>query len=74
MKKPRDEQRMYYTILRAQHNYTIEDVAELSGTSTKSVWRFETGNYKRITKEIKKLMNFYYDMHKKILDNKGERL
>lgn len=68
MKKPKTEQAMYYKILRAQHNLTVEDVAVNCNTSEKSVWRFENGQYKRVSKEIKKLMNYYYDLHKTILE------
>lgn len=72
MKHPKTEQQMYYIILRSQNNLTIEDVAKLSGTSTKTVWRFERGKFKRISGEIKKIMNFYYELHKSIIEKSGK--
>ena len=68
MKKPKTEQAMYYKILRAQHNLSIEDVASACETSEKSVWRFENSQYKRVTKEIEKLMDYYYNLHKTIIE------
>lgn len=72
MKHPKTKQQIYYAILRSQANLNIEDVAKHSGVSTKTVWRFERGEYKRMTQEIKKIMNFYYDLHKKILEETGK--
>ena len=65
--KHKEDQQWYYVILRAQLHMTIEQVAEATGTSAKTVYRFERGDYKRETKPIRQLRLWYLQQHNRLL-------
>lgn len=62
----------YYMLLRTQAHLTASDVAKILGVSRKTIWRFEKGEYKLESKSIKKVRQFYLELHKKQLERKGE--
>ena len=52
-------------VLRAIHNLTIDDVAKELYTSRKSIYRYETGDYKFETDIIIDIDNYYKRLIKK---------
>lgn len=66
--KDRTRDQWLFLSLRARAGLSAEDVASSCGTTRKTVYRYERGDYKFETLKIKKVKNFYEKLLKNEVD------